>query len=111
MAGKPRAFSGIQPTGGIHLGNYLGAIRNWVLQQDQYDNIFSIVDLHAMTVPYDPKELRQRTLEVASVLLKESSKGQGLPTCLCSSPGLVTRRDTERGSMGSHLSLSGRWGE
>lgn len=69
MAGKPRAFSGIQPTGGIHLGNYLGAIRNWVLQQDQYDNIFSIVDLHAMTIPYDPRELRQRTLEVGSVLL------------------------------------------
>lgn len=69
MATKPRAFSGIQPTGGIHLGNYLGAIRNWVLQQDLYENIFSIVDLHAMTLPYDPLDLRQRTVEVASVLL------------------------------------------
>jgi tryptophanyl-tRNA synthetase len=69
MSGKPRAFSGIQPTGGIHIGNYLGAIRNWVLQQDQYDNIFSIVDLHAMTLPYDAGELRSRTIEVASALL------------------------------------------
>lgn len=69
MSGKPRAFSGIQPTGGIHIGNYLGAIRNWVLQQDQYDNIFSIVDLHAMTLPYDASELRSRTIEVASALL------------------------------------------
>lgn len=69
MTGKPRAFSGIQPTGGIHIGNYLGAIRNWVLQQDHYDNIFSIVDLHAMTLPYDARELRSRTIEVASALL------------------------------------------
>jgi len=69
MIGKPRAFSGIQPTGGIHIGNYLGAIRNWVLQQDQYENIFSIVDLHAMTLPYDPGDLRSRTVEVASALL------------------------------------------
>jgi len=69
MTGKPRAFSGIQPTGGIHIGNYLGAIRNWVLQQDQYDNMFCIVDLHAMTLPYDASELRSRTIEVASALL------------------------------------------
>lgn len=69
MTGKPRAFSGIQPTGGIHIGNYLGAIRNWVLQQDQYDNMFCIVDLHAMTLPYDASELRSRTVEVASALL------------------------------------------
>uniref|UniRef100_A0A831TCC8 Tryptophan--tRNA ligase n=1 Tax=Thermorudis peleae TaxID=1382356 RepID=A0A831TCC8_9BACT len=69
MTGKPRAFSGIQPTGGIHIGNYLGAIRNWVLQQDQYDNMFCIVDLHAMTLPYDASELRPRTVEVASALL------------------------------------------
>ena len=69
MSGKPRAFSGIQPTGGIHIGNYLGAIRNWVLQQDQYDNMFCIVDLHAMTLPYDASELRPRTVEVASALL------------------------------------------
>ena len=66
---QPRVFSGIQPTGNIHLGNYLGAIRNWVRQQDDYDNIFCIVDLHAMTLPYDPTELPERTLELASILL------------------------------------------
>ncbi|MBX6754916.1 tryptophan--tRNA ligase [Thermorudis peleae] len=69
MAAKPRVLSGIQPTGGIHIGNYLGAIRNWVAQQDQYDNLFCIVDLHAMTLPYDAQTLRARTLELASVLL------------------------------------------
>src|SRR4029079_4550121 len=58
VARRKRVFSGIQPTGGIHLGNYLGAIRNWVNQQDLYDNIFCIVDLHAMTLPYDAKGLR-----------------------------------------------------
>lgn len=66
---RPRVFSGIQPTGGIHIGNYLGAIRNWVQQQDLYDNIFCIVDLHAMTIPYDPKDLRERNLELARILL------------------------------------------
>lgn len=65
----PRVFSGIQPTGNLHLGNYLGAIRNWVRQQDRYDNIFCIVDLHAMTLPYDPSEQRARTLELGTALL------------------------------------------
>jgi tryptophanyl-tRNA synthetase len=68
-ASRPRVFSGIQPTGGIHIGNYLGAIRNWVRQQELYNNIFSIVDLHAMTIPYNPADLRARILELASVLL------------------------------------------
>jgi tryptophanyl-tRNA synthetase len=68
-ATKPRVFSGIQPTGGIHIGNYLGAIRNWVDQQDLYDNIFCIVDLHAITLPYSPADLRRRNLELAGVLL------------------------------------------
>lgn len=55
---KKRVFSGVQPTGNIHIGNYLGAIRNWVAGQAEYDNIFCIVDLHAITVlPIDPKEL------------------------------------------------------
>ncbi len=66
---RKRVFSGIQPTGGIHLGNYLGAIRNWVNQQDLYDNIFCIVDLHAMTLPYEASGLRNRNLELASILL------------------------------------------
>ncbi|PIP28361.1 MAG: tryptophan--tRNA ligase [Candidatus Moranbacteria bacterium CG23_combo_of_CG06-09_8_20_14_all_35_22] len=66
---KPRIFSGIQPSGNLHLGNYLGAIRNWVKLQDQYDSIFCVVDMHAITVPQDPTELRRRTIEVAKVYL------------------------------------------
>lgn len=66
---KPRIFSGIQPTGGSTLGNYLGAIRNWVRDQDRFDNIFCVVDLHALTVPQDPEDLRQRTWEIAAILL------------------------------------------
>jgi tryptophanyl-tRNA synthetase len=66
---KPRVFSGIQPSGGLHLGNYLGAIRNWVREQDRYDNIFCIVDLHTITVPQDPTALRENTLELAGVYL------------------------------------------
>src|SRR5258708_7520014 len=68
-AGKPRVFSGIQPSGGLHIGNYLGAIRNWVRNQDKYDNIFCIVDLHTITVPQDPAALRENTLELAAVYL------------------------------------------
>ena len=66
---KPRVFSGIQPSGGLHLGNYLGAIRNWVRDQDKYDNIFCIVDLHAMTLPYDPSVLQERVLDLAATYL------------------------------------------
>ncbi|MGH3664652.1 MAG: tryptophan--tRNA ligase [Egibacteraceae bacterium] len=60
-----RVFSGMQPTGDVHLGNYLGAISRWV-QQQQPEHFFCIVDLHAITVPYEPADLRQRTLELAS---------------------------------------------
>jgi len=66
---KKRVFSGIQPTGNIHIGNYLGAIRNWVASQAEYDNIFCIVDLHAITVPQDPKQLKAKTRELAGILL------------------------------------------
>lgn len=58
-----KVFSGIQPTGIIHLGNYLGAVKNWVELQDKHDCIFSIVDLHSLTIPYDPKELNQRIID------------------------------------------------
>ena len=53
-----RVLSGVQPTGALHLGNYLGAIRQWVQNQDIYDNYFFVVDLHAITVPHDPKKLK-----------------------------------------------------
>jgi tryptophanyl-tRNA synthetase len=64
-----RIFSGIQPTGNLHLGNYLGAIRNWVALQHDYECIFCIVDLHALTVPQDPAELRAATREVTAAYL------------------------------------------
>jgi tryptophanyl-tRNA synthetase len=64
-----RIFSGVQPTGNLHLGNYLGAIRNWVTLQRDYDCIFCIVDLHALTLPQDPVQLRQQTREVTAAYI------------------------------------------
>eukprot|EP01041_Mallomonas_annulata_P013665 gene13665-29055_t len=66
---KKRVLSGVQPTGSLHLGNYLGAIRQWVANQDLYDNYFCVVDLHAITVPHDPKKLEQETLQAAAMYL------------------------------------------
>ena len=66
---KKRVFSGIQPTGNLHLGNYLGALRNWTQTQQEYDNIFCIVDLHALTMPIDPKELRHSVRQLAALYL------------------------------------------
>lgn len=64
-----RVFSGIQPTGNLHLGNYLGAIRNWVTMQDAHECIYCIVDLHAITLRQDPKVLRSGIREMAAALL------------------------------------------
>jgi len=66
-----RVFSGIQPSGDLHLGNYLGALVNWVRMQDTHDCVYCIVDMHAITSPkgHDPAELRQRTLDMATALL------------------------------------------
>jgi len=64
-----RIFSGVQPTGNLHLGNYLGAIRNWVRLQDEYDCIFCVVDLHAITMWQDPQDLRANTREVAAAMI------------------------------------------
>src|SRR5438132_7750289 len=66
---KKRVFSGVQPTGNLHLGNYLGAIRNWVAVQAEYDNIFCIVDLHAITVPIDPQELHLSIRQLSALYL------------------------------------------
>jgi tryptophanyl-tRNA synthetase len=66
---RKRVFSGIQPTGNIHIGNYLAAIKNWVKMQEEYDNVFCIVDLHAITVPQDPKILKTKIREVAGILI------------------------------------------
>lgn len=66
---KKVIFSGIQPSGELTLGNYLGAIKNWVKLQDEYDCFFCVVDLHAITVRQEPKNLRQRTLEVLAIYI------------------------------------------
>ncbi len=66
---KKRVFSGIQPSGHLHIGNYLGAIKNWVAEQHKYHNVFCVVDLHALTVPQDPEELYRKSREVALLYL------------------------------------------
>lgn len=66
---KQRVLSGVQPTGNLHLGNYLGAIRNWVEMQEQYENFFCVVDLHAITVPHNPATLAQDTKSIAALYL------------------------------------------
>jgi len=66
---KKRVFSGVQPSGSLHIGNYLGAIRNWVKIQDNYDSFFCVVDAHAITVPQDPAVLREKTREVAALYM------------------------------------------
>jgi tryptophanyl-tRNA synthetase len=69
MAGNERIFSGIQPTGRKHLGNYIGAIRQYVEGQDRGEGIYCIVDLHATTVQYDPAELRERLYDTTAILI------------------------------------------
>src|SRR6202158_2599871 len=66
---KARIFSGVQPSGNLHIGNYLGALKNWVKIQCDYESIFGIVDLHAVTVHQDPAELRSKILETAALFL------------------------------------------
>jgi tryptophanyl-tRNA synthetase len=75
---KPRVLSGVKPSGSPHLGNYIGAIRRWVENQDRFDNFFCIVDLHAITEPQDPADLRRYTREVAAFYL-----GAGLDPQKC----------------------------
>lgn len=66
---RKRIFSGAQPTGELHIGNYLGALKNWVALQDEYESFYCIVNLHAITLPQDPKTLRQKTLDLARIYL------------------------------------------
>jgi tryptophanyl-tRNA synthetase len=66
---RPRVLSGVQPTGALHLGNWLGAIRNWVDLQESHDTFFCVVDLHAITVPHDPARLKEDTLTTAALYL------------------------------------------
>ena len=67
MKNKKRILSGVQPTGDLHLGNWLGAIRNWVTLQEEYETFLCVVDLHAITAEHNPKELTQNTLSTAAL--------------------------------------------
>lgn len=69
MDNKKIIFSGVQPSGNLHLGNYLGAIKNWVELQDKYKCLFCVVDYHAITVKQDPKELKKKVIEIAKIYL------------------------------------------
>lgn len=66
---KKVIFSGIQPSGNLTIGNYLGALKNWVKLQNEYDCYFCVVDLHAITVRQTPADLRKRTLEVLAIYI------------------------------------------
>jgi tryptophanyl-tRNA synthetase len=69
MTDKKRVFSGMQPTGDIHIGNLMGALSNWVSMQDEYETIYNVVDLHAMTIPCEPAKFRQERITLAKMIL------------------------------------------
>ena len=83
-----RVLSGIQPTGDLHLGNYLGAIRNWARMQHRTDAFFCVVDLHAVTVPKAPGELRAATLKLSQLLMAAGLNPEDLhrPSCRATCP-------------------------
>ena len=106
MANFPeRVFSGVQPTGNLHLGNYLGAIKRFVAMQATHPCIYCVVDLHAMTLPHEPAQLARTTREVTAAFLacgidpkaKSSSTRAGSP----SMPSLPGSSTAWRGSAGS----------
>jgi tryptophanyl-tRNA synthetase len=69
MSNKPRVLSGIQPSGNLTIGNYLGALKQWVAKQDVFECFFCVVDLHAITLPQNPQELREKSREVAALYI------------------------------------------
>ena len=84
MAFQERVFSGVQPSGNLHIGNYLGALKNWVEIQSGYESIFGIVDLHAVTVFQDPAELRARIRETAALFLAAGIDPKAIDTIIIS---------------------------
>jgi len=99
-----RIFSGIQPSGNLHIGNYLGAIKNWVELQNKFEAIFCVVDLHAITVPQNPEELKKKTIEVAKIYLAAGISAQG--TAPAGGQGSASDRDPEKSTIfiQSHIS-------
>ena len=81
---KKRVFSGVQPTGNLHLGNYLGAIKNFVNLQNKFECVYCIVDLHAITNHQDPKQLKSNVLETVCLLYTSPSprdqRGSRMPS-------------------------------
>ncbi|MEX2280748.1 MAG: tryptophan--tRNA ligase [Acidimicrobiia bacterium] len=69
MNAKKRVFSGVQPTGNVHVGNYIGAFKNWVSMQEEYETIFCVVDLHAMTAPYEASEMIRNRIDMAKAVI------------------------------------------
>jgi tryptophanyl-tRNA synthetase len=69
VSDKKRVFSGVQPTGNVHVGNYIGAFQNWVSMQETYETIYCVVDLHAMTVPYEPSEFTRNRIDMAKTVI------------------------------------------
>ena len=69
MSERQRVFSGMQPTGKIHIGNLMGALSNWVAMQEEYSTIYNVVDLHAMTTPYDPADFREQRINLAKMII------------------------------------------
>jgi len=100
----PRVFSGVQPSGALHLGNYLGAFRQWVTAQDDNDAIFCVVDLHALTLDIDPDALRSQTLDTACGLL-----AVGLDPSRCTL--FVQSHVTEHTSLAWLLECTATYGE
>ena len=97
---KKRIFSGIQPTGNLTLGNYIGALRNFSLLQDEYDCLYSIVDLHALTVRQNPAELRKACLRTMSLFLAsglDPPNASTASTATCSPSPRATSRRWARG--------------
>lgn len=78
MEKRKQVLSAIQPTGDMHFGNYFGAVKNWVDLQDKYDCIYGVVDYHAMTMPYNPKKLRENTWELIFNLIATGIKPENL---------------------------------
>ena len=91
MTDRKRVFSGIQPTGELHFGNLVGALDNWVKMQKDYETYYCVVDLHAMTVPYDPAELAQARLDTAKLVMAAGVDPTKI-TLLLPEPGAPTRR-------------------
>ena len=87
---RPRVLSGVQPTGALHLGNWLGAIRNWVDLQASHETFFCVVDLHAITVPHSPEQLAEQTLATAALRIFSRAATGGLRRSILLAPSRPT---------------------